>query len=146
MNFFWGRTQSRSSAQHRWVTLRISKNVKIPNSSKKKLRVLVNLSVHGPTSNNKLTTVSTHCDWPITVHLIYTMEYGSLPLKNGLILQNSKIFMIIFLKNPSVKIRSGGIFFRLDQIFLSVSIKSYWQNNKSKPIFYQINPISLACL
>ena len=43
------------------------------------------------------TTVSTHWDCPLTVHLIFTMEYGFWPLTNGLILQNSKSFIMIFL-------------------------------------------------
>ena len=30
------------------------------------------------------TTVPTHWDWLLTVQLIYTIEYGFLPLKNGL--------------------------------------------------------------
>ena len=43
-----------------------------------------------------VTMVSTHCDCPATVHLIYTMENGSVQLKNGFIQQNSKIHLIFF--------------------------------------------------
>ena len=37
-----------------------------------------------------VTSVSTHYNCSVTVHLIYTIENGSVPLKNGLIQHKSK--------------------------------------------------------
>ena len=74
------------------------------------------------------TIVSTHCDCPATVHLIYTMENGSVPLKNGLIQLQSKKIMIFFLKSSQQKIRSWSISLVLNSIIHEVSLKIHWQN------------------
>ena len=58
------------------------------------------------------TMVSTHCDCPATVYLIYTTEHGSVQLKNGLIQHNSKMYLIIFLKIPSDRLCLGASFLR----------------------------------
>ena len=60
-----------------------------------------------------ITTVSTHCDCLLTVHLIYTMKYGFWPLKNRLILLNSKMLLIMFLKGPSESLCPGASFHQL---------------------------------
>ena len=62
-----------------------------------------------------LTTVSIDCDCPLTVDVIYTMEYGFLPLTNGLLLQNYQMFLIFFLKVPSERLKLGASFLCLTQ-------------------------------
>ena len=56
------------------------------------------------------TNVSTHCNCSVTVHLIYSMENGSVPLKNGLIQHKSKNFKIFFPKIPSERLGPGASF------------------------------------
>ena len=47
--------------------------------------------------DNKSTTVLPHCDFSVTVHLIYTTYFDSLPLKSGLNQHNSNLFNINFI-------------------------------------------------
>ena len=69
-----------------------------------------------------------------SVHLIYTMDNGSDPLKNGLGKHKSKTNMINFLIVPSNRLGQGASFFLLTFGLNSGSIRRYWQNQKKHPI------------
>ena len=56
----------------------------------------------------QVTIISSHCDCPVTVHLIFAMENCSFPLNNGLIHHKSVTFMIIYLKVSSERLGPGA--------------------------------------
>ena len=99
--------------------------------------------VGGGSVNNgayPVTTVSTHCDCPLTVYLNYKMEYSFWPLKNGLLLKNSKMVMIIFPKVPYEKLGPGS-YFSCWSKFSTMSHKKVIGKTKQKTD--PINPASL---
>ena len=74
------------------------------------------------------TRVSTHCDCPATVHLIYTMENCSCQLKNSLIMPKYEKFIIFFLKVPIHGFGPGA--FTPSNICLTHLIILYWLQMK----------------
>ena len=59
--------------------------------------------------DNKSTTVLPHCDFPVTVHLIYTTYFDSLPIKSGLNQHNSNLFNINFIYILRVQLSSQSL-------------------------------------
>ena len=84
----------------------------------------------------KRTSVSTHCNCPVTVHLIYIMENSSVPVINGLIQHKSKMFIITFLKVPiEILALLASFLVVLNFVLHSVSLKYISKKERKKEVF-----------
>jgi hypothetical protein len=61
-------------------------------------------------------SVSTHFNWPVTVHMTYAMEKGFAPLKNGKFQHDSKMHLMVFLKVLTEILGRGASCFVLNSI------------------------------